>query len=212
MKNSSLILLAAIGLVLSGCLTLEETITINADKSASVQYFFQYLEQNEPMVLASIDEAKRRTSEEDVWNFLDEKAVKKTFNDKERGIEVQRYRQAVDKDGVKTVQIVILVKKLEELNSGLFGPIVFNETEKTFTAILPEEMKQPISPKLQLLCPDLKGTLTFRVPEEITKSTGKYVEKKEGKKGEEKKVVDKKAVQWVFDMINPFPTEITAAW
>ena len=126
MKNTSLILLAAIGLVLSGCLTLEETITINADKSASVLYSFQYLEQNEPMVLASIEEAKRRTSEEEVWNFLDEKAVKKTFNDKERGIEVQRYRQSVDKDGLKTVQIVILVKKLEELNSGLFGPIVIN--------------------------------------------------------------------------------------
>lgn len=208
MKNLSLILLAACAFLLSGCLTMEETITFNADKSVSVQYSFRYLEQNEPMVIASIEEAQRRTSEEDIWNFLDEKAVKKYFNDKERGIEVQRYRQTLDKEGMKTIQIVILAKKAEAINSGIFGPIVFNEAEKTFTVELPEEMKQPISPKLQLLCPDLKGIFTVKFLDEIQKTSGKYVEKKDGKKTE----VDKKAVQWVFDTINPFPKEITASW
>lgn len=160
--------------LLSGCLTIEETLRFSKDSTLVVSYVYTYPRLDERMVKESVRQLCRKENGEQSLCFFDEGEVRRYCE--KNGMEFRDYRRTDIGDKVK-VQIIILARDWQKpVNEGVFGPIKCIENDgKVRLEVQPRKENSLVLKDLPRECEGCRMQFMVVAPEKISSSNGNNV-------------------------------------
>ncbi len=156
--------------ILSGCITIEQTIKIRSDDSLVANYSYTFSTRQQEAVRAAAAEFSPHGT------FLDAEVLKAFFAS--RNAEMTSYRKS-EKNGVTNIQIIVIAKDTAKaMNAGAFGAMRLVSKDKLTRLEVPMPPKgerERHRARAAKLLPGASASLTVLVPKDITVTNGKQL-------------------------------------
>ena len=159
-----------LAVLLSGCITIEQTIKIRSDDTLVANYSYSFSSHQREAVKAAA------TSFSPYGTFLDEEELKAFFA--ARNAEMTSYRLS-ERSGVTNIQIIVIAKDAAKaINAGAFGAMRLVAKEKLMQLEVPMPLKDERErhrARAEKLLPGASVTLTLNTPHNIVISNGRQL-------------------------------------